>query len=478
MQRTRRLAWLVPGALGVLIVLAGLGMDPVSSRSAPPAIDPHGTSTSDTDLCVTCHSPHDAAGADGILTAGSEVEACYSCHDGTGAATNVKADFGQDLAGPRTSAHPVPDGDLTCSDCHTPHKTTSDSTALLRVNDGSGGYLSSPPTAPIGNVFCYACHGVGSTLPLPNGDHEAFETSVHGTDASIPLPASGSEIRCLACHESHGSDQRGLTATDLEGEELCLSCHTSTDPNTSGGTNPPWPEAVPGSDIVQAFTARANDYSTTDGDGIRIFHHPIDAAEQEGGLRRVECASCHNSHIADTTDTDTTSKIADPRAVLSMGSRWIIGWNTALGYMNSGATMTAYCGTCHQGPTTTAPISAGSTVPVDVRLVEDTALDADARPHDTFRMDEWLADSPHSDTLTCTACHDFHGSTNASMLRENIDAWDSTATGSITGFDALNTPADIQKLQGMCLTCHPTLGTDHGNTELCTTCHFHTSGKL
>jgi hypothetical protein len=64
------------------------------------------------------------------------------------------------------------------------------------------------------------------------------------------------------------------------------------------------------------------------------------------------------------------------------------------------------------------------------------------------------------------------------MLRENIDAWDSTATGSITGFDALNTPADIQKLQGMCLTCHPTLGTDHGNTELCTTCHFHTSGKL
>lgn len=98
--------------------------------------------------------------------------------------------------------------------------------------------------------------------------------------------------------------------------------------------------------------------------------------------------------------------------------------------------------------------------------------------HDTFRMDEWLADSPHADTLTCTACHDFHGSTNAAMLRETIDAWDSTATGTVTGFEALNTPADIQKLQGMCLTCHPSRGTNHGSNQLCTRCHFHSSGRL
>lgn len=478
MQRTRRLAWLVPGAIGVVITLAGLGGSPAVSQSAPPPTDPHGASTSDTDLCGSCHSPHDAASADGILTSISEPKTCYACHDGTGSSTNVKADFGEDLGGPRTSTHPVAEGDLTCGDCHTPHKTTSDSIALLRVSDGSDGYLYSPPTDPIGNAFCYACHGVGSTLPLPNGDHEAFETSAHGTDASIPLPASGSEIRCLACHESHGSDQTFLTASDLEGEALCLSCHTSTDPNTSGGASPPWPEAVPGSDIVAAFGARANDYSTADGNGIRIFHHPIASSEQAGGTRQVECASCHNSHIADTTDTETTSKIADPRAVLSPGSKWIIGWNTALGYMNSGATMTAYCGTCHQGPTITAPISAGTTVPVDVRLVNDTATDADGRVHDKFRMDEWLTDSPHSATITCTACHDFHGSTNAFMLRENVDAWNSAATFTMTGFDALDTANDIAKLQGMCLTCHPDRGTNHGSNKLCTTCHFHTSGRL
>jgi hypothetical protein len=90
-------------------------------------------------------------------------------------------------------------------------------------------------------------------------------------------------------------------------------------------------------------------------------------------------------------------------------------------------------------PTTTTPLSASTEVPYDVRLVNDTATDADGTPHDTFTS-AWFtggARSAHGNpsyvpgkylgcppgqpcTLACTACHDFHGSSNAFMLRETI----------------------------------------------------------
>jgi hypothetical protein len=64
------------------------------------------------------------------------------------------------------------------------------------------------------------------------------------------------------------------------------------------------------------------------------------------------------------------------------------------------------------------------------------------------------------------------------MLRENIDAPDTGATATITGFTALDTATDREKLQTFCLTCHPEQTTDHYAAQLCTTCHYHGSGKL
>ncbi|MGZ4149922.1 MAG: hypothetical protein ACXVQJ_07780, partial [Actinomycetota bacterium] len=229
------------------------------------------------------------------------------------------------------------------------------------------------------------------------------------------------------------------------------------------------------------------------------YHHPVGVADQDAATRQVECVSCHNVHTASAQDTPTTSKIADPTRVLAADATWIPNWDTTSGFQTRASNVTDYCLTCHVNPTATDPIQAGALVPYDIRLVDDTSLDADGTPHDTFSQASWFAGA-HGDptrdpttldyrgcdargltgpqcTVTCTACHDWHGSSNAYMLREQVVSPDDpTSIATITGFTALDTPEDRSKLQTFCLTCHTEQSVDHHPDQLCTTCHSHGSG--
>ena len=475
----RRLAWVAPAAFCLAVGALALSL-PATGQTSRTVADPHGGYGGGTDACESCHELHLADPGTALLAAPS-TQTCLSCHDGSTQATDVGQAFGTP-GQPAVSSHPLGPDDLSCADCHTGHRPAAEARGLLRVRI-DGGYVYSPPRSlgtPIGDTFCYACHGASSTLPDPNGGHRAFETSAHAADGVLPLPASGSEIRCLACHEAHGSDGRALSLGGLGDEQLCLSCHTSATPGTSGGASPPWPSPVPGSDIVAAFTATPNDTSLADGNGIRIYHHPIAAADRDGGTRQVTCSSCHNSHIARTDDFGGGSKIADPSRPLAMDAAWVPGWAPSAGYLNRGSDLNGFCTTCHVDPAAESPLRAGTWVPIDVRLVDDQALDADGTAHDRFTAVGWAL-GPHGDptqaNLACTACHDFHGSTNAYLLRERVV---SPATGEVTtiaGFDALDTVADRGLLQSFCTACH-TGGIDHGFDQLCTTCHEHDSGRL
>jgi predicted CXXCH cytochrome family protein len=423
---------------------------------------PHGRYGDDTNYCASCHASHVASTDAGLLTAPTERETCYACHDGTGAESDVRAEFGEVVLGSsiRTSVHPVPAPaagvQLTCSDCHTPHKPLAEDTALLRVRQPDGTYRYSPPDAPIGDAFCYACHGPTSNLPAPFGDHTGFEGNVHDTNGTIPMPASGSGIKCLACHEPHGSDFPRLTTADQENE--CYTCHTAAETNAPQGTN-----------VANAFSAKNNDYSTDDGNGIRLYHHPIGPLEQDGGQRSVECSSCHNVHLAQRTDTPDGSAIVDPA---DTSSPWIVTWDAAAASMTKGD-INGFCLTCHVNPTTTTPILPGPTVPYPVRLTDDGPT------HDLFTTAQWLGASLHGPSganLACTACHDVHGSSNAFLLRESVVSPDGTTTNTVNGFDALSGDADT--LRTFCTTCHPSLPVDHNPGQLCTECHVHGSGTF
>ncbi|MBI4728856.1 MAG: hypothetical protein HY775_05060 [Acidobacteria bacterium] len=455
----------------------------LSILAAAAVTDPHGGYSSGTTLCGYCHAAHKAPGPN-LFQRASERETCYQCHNGSGASTDIQSDFGEGTIGSstRTSYHPVPattDGyRLVCGSCHTAHRLRTGNTKLLRVLVG-GSYRYSPPSSPIGTSFCYGCHGQGSSLPAPLGDHTGYESSIHKTSPNVPSPASGSEVKCLACHFAHGSDNTRLTRAGQE--QLCYTCHTQASPNTSGGSNP-----------YTAFTGGANDYSTSDGNGIRIFHHPVASAEQAGGTRVVECASCHNSHLVDQADdyAQGKTKLGDPT---NLTLKYAVSWDSASYGMNrSQAPGTAqdisqFCAKCHVNPTTTQPVSAGTTVPYTVRLTNDTSSDAGGKAHDKFTAAQYFTGSGSvhgkGGELACTACHDFHGSSNTYMLREQVVSIGTMGvpggqTTTVTGFQAPFTYDDQWKVkfQGFCKGCHSSTHSDRGKT--CISCHYHGSVRL
>jgi predicted CXXCH cytochrome family protein len=391
---------------------------------------PHGGYSSQTQLCAVCHDWHDNPYDNKLLVQPTELDVCYGCHDESGrASTNVKTEFG---TGELTSFHPVPvakDGiQLVCSDCHAVHQSPTEDFGLLYRTIGPEAFVFSPQGAPIGDDFCYSCHGLDPVLPAPYGDHSAFANSAH---SAVTPPNPDTAIACQACHLPHASVYPALTTASEE--QLCYTCHTSDDPNAADGSNP-----------YQAFLGPANQY----GPPVRIFHHPIDDAEDPTGTRTVECASCHNSHLA-----TPGSPLVDP---LDTSTSW-------------SDDVSAFCLTCHKEPTNTEPVDAGPTVPFDVRMVQDE--------HDGFLASEWPTSFHGGAGLACTDCHDPHGSTNAYMLKEGV--------GGLTGFrDDPTNPTDLSAIEGFCTSCHTSWTPDPPHPpatdpeQLCTECHRHGGGRF
>ncbi|MDO8488866.1 MAG: cytochrome c3 family protein [Candidatus Omnitrophota bacterium] len=112
-----------------------------------------------------------------IVNPGKTSEACYKCH------LDKKAEFSLEYH------HPVPEGKMSCTDCHDPHNP---------------GIKPGDDDSPFGkNDFCANCHK-DQTRPFVY-EHEALREG------------------CKECHNVHGSiNSKMLKQRDAN---LCLKCH-------------------------------------------------------------------------------------------------------------------------------------------------------------------------------------------------------------------------------------------------------------
>jgi predicted CXXCH cytochrome family protein len=144
--------------------------------------------------CESCHGPgsihNDTGGAyHTIVNPRKSADVCFQCH--------------QDLRGQFNLPHhhPLVEGQMSCGDCHDPHKGSA--------HQGGGTQLASL------NDTCLKCH------PSQRGPH-VFEHEA---------------IRegCTTCHAPHGSvNARMLTERNAV---LCLKCHVQEPNLTIGGVN-------------------------------------------------------------------------------------------------------------------------------------------------------------------------------------------------------------------------------------------------
>jgi DmsE family decaheme c-type cytochrome len=116
--------------------------------------------------------------AEGLQARQSVSETCATCH------RDIRVQFN------KRSHMPLPEGQMTCADCHNPHGSTAP--ALLKTESV--------------NETCYQCHA----------------------EKRGPFLFEHPPVRdnCLNCHTPHGSNQSTLLVSPVP--FLCQQCHTTT----------------------------------------------------------------------------------------------------------------------------------------------------------------------------------------------------------------------------------------------------------
>jgi DmsE family decaheme c-type cytochrome len=146
--------------------------------------------------CSDCHNPMAKFSVEGLMAKASINDTCAQCHK------DIRLQFN------RRSHMPLPEGQMSCDDCHNPHGTLTD--PLLKTNTV--------------NETCYQCHA----------------------EKRGPFLFEHPPVRenCLNCHTPHGSNQNSLLVAPIP--ILCQQCHAMSAHSgalqprqgTANGSNP------------------------------------------------------------------------------------------------------------------------------------------------------------------------------------------------------------------------------------------------
>ncbi|MCX7140852.1 MAG: DmsE family decaheme c-type cytochrome [Proteobacteria bacterium] len=159
--------------------------------------------------CTSCHKLH--AERDAVLAKATQSDVCYTCH------RKQRADFA------RPSAHPVRQGRIACSECHSAHG----SAAHAMLNKSTV------------NQTCYSCHAEkrGPFLweHAPVAEDCTLCHSAHGSVNQAMLKKTA-PLLCQQCHSAAGHPAVARTGGALPGGAAggsafvmggsCANCHS------------------------------------------------------------------------------------------------------------------------------------------------------------------------------------------------------------------------------------------------------------
>ncbi|HEY5622420.1 MAG TPA: DmsE family decaheme c-type cytochrome [Gammaproteobacteria bacterium] len=157
--------------------------------------------------CAGCHTLH--AARDPVLGTATQSQVCYGCHQT------------QRAASVRPYAHPLREGKMSCTACHSPHGETAE-LQLVRQTV---------------NETCYQCHAEkrGPFLwdHAPVAEDCALCHTPHGSNHPAML-TQRAPLLCQSCHSQVGHSRIAYDAGDLPAgapsgfllAQSCMNCHS------------------------------------------------------------------------------------------------------------------------------------------------------------------------------------------------------------------------------------------------------------
>ena len=258
------------------------------------------TATTQSQVCVFCHTPHNANPASPLWNhklssgvtytlytsstlgatmaqpaAGDNTKLCLSCHDGTVALGNT-----------------VNDGTIIMKN----------SVTTLPANAGS---TYSPPRSTNLGTTLADDHPVAFTPTLPT--LPAFP-QVKSPALGDPVQLESGKLQCTSCHEPHqeaiDTTERRFLRKSNSGGAICTTCH-ALQASTASTNKWTWDGTI-GQQTSHAMATNGYDITTNDGGIAWLGSHTSYTTTATNG-----CQACHRSHTAHDAprlmkgDTDT-----------------------------------------------------------------------------------------------------------------------------------------------------------------------------
>lgn len=259
-------------------------------QTAAEVTNPHGPFSSTANQCAACHRSHTGKSPNLLPLEGPQSNLCLTCHDGTGAATNVAAQY-SDPAVPENnpaareyfrhdaltaSSHTRSDLDefggvanrhAECGDCHNAHRVTAAASSETANGWAASGRLDgisgvsvangAAGTAPAYSVLdgvaqpitleyqlCLKCHSGFTTLPSNVGfppSKQVLDKGVEFNPANAsyhPVEAPGTNATPKMAENLAGTSPYKLWTFTVGSTIRCTNCHVSGAAYTPG-TPPP-----------------------------------------------------------------------------------------------------------------------------------------------------------------------------------------------------------------------------------------------
>lgn len=221
-----------PGLAGILVaLLAALSSGAIAAGIADTkhnlSVTGTGTikSTDQTEICVFCHTPHDAIKNDNIPLWNHTLSTTAAY--GTYSSPTFDATDAAEIGGVDATTAAVSNLCLSCHD---------GSVAVNSLNNPSNARPTTTMAGGVTNITGSA--NLGSSSTALKNDHPVnftYDAALAAADGGLKAPGSltgvklfNDKVQCASCHDPHTSqDPTGMAflRVSMSGSTLCLSCH-------------------------------------------------------------------------------------------------------------------------------------------------------------------------------------------------------------------------------------------------------------